>query len=394
MLVWRVGQRTYFLSNPLPGRVNKPMRCITLDTFNDLQDRRPAWQALAGDNPFRSWTWLEAWWRHYGDEAKTQRSLRLLAVVDDAHPERLLAALPAYIDRSLARGRVWRLCGDGEVCSDHLGLLVQDAAADDAVACLADAMIDRNDWDLLEFDGVDLCDEPTRALGRALQSRGASYSEIPAHNVWSVELPADWDEYLKQMSKSHRKQLRRLYRKTFDSGSTAWHLVESADQFDEAWRIFRDLHQRRRASLGQPGCFSSPTWAAFHEEVAEALLHEGRLSLSWLTIDDRPVAAEYQLQAGSATYAYQGGLDPDLLPLEPGRLSLMRCLQHAIADGTRTFSLLRGDEPYKLHWRAVSSATVQMQAAPSRTMAQWRHWAYQTAYQAGRMAKRLANLVG
>ena len=52
-------------------------------------------------------------------------------------------------------------------------------------------------------------------------------------------------------------------------------------------------------------------------------------------------------------YAYQSGIEPTALALEPGRLITLASLQLAIAERRRAFDFLRGDEAYKAHWRAV-----------------------------------------
>src|SRR5207244_453594 len=77
-----------------------------------------------------------------------------------------------------------------------------------------------------------------------------------------------------------------------------------------------------------------------------------RLRLHWLELDGRPVAAEYHIAGEDIVYAYQSGIEPEVLHEEPGHLAAIATLQLAIAQGYRAFDFLRGDEPYKAHWRA------------------------------------------
>ncbi len=179
-----------------------------------------------------------------------------------------------------------------------------------------------------------------------------------------LDLPASWDEYLAGVSKSHRKQLRQLERRVLESERVRWHRVQNAAEFDEAWPVLVDLHQRRRHSLDEPGCFASRVFHDFHREVAGRLLDRGQLRLSWMELDGVPAAAEYHLADGTTTYAYQGGVDPDRLAEEPGRLSTILCLRAAIEEGHRRIDFLRGDEPYKAHWRATRVRNIRL---PSNT---------------------------
>jgi CelD/BcsL family acetyltransferase involved in cellulose biosynthesis len=102
------------------------------------------------------------------------------------------------------------------------------------------------------------------------------------------------------------------------------------------------------------------------------LLRRGELRISWLTLDGVPVAAEYHLADGEATYAYQGGVEPARLAEEPGRLSTILCLRQAIEEGHKRFDFLRGDEPYKAHWRATPRAKCDYRVVPNRRLARLR----------------------
>ena len=113
-------------------------------------------------------------------------------------------------------------------------------------------------------------------------------------------------------------------------------------------------------SLGEPGCFASRVFHEFHHEVAGRLLERGQLRVSWMELDGSPAAAEYHVADTKATYAYQGGVDPDRLDEEPGRLSTILCLRAAIEEGHTQIDFLRGDEPYKAHWRATPRSDLRL----------------------------------
>jgi len=163
----------------------------------------------------------------------------------------------------------------------------------DAAAAIAREIADAPHWELLEFTAVDEGDAPTQRLLDELADCDCMISRTPTDRCWAIELPATWDEFLAMQSKSHPKQLRQMERRVLESPRAAWRLVEASDAFGDAWSTLVDLHQRRRQSLGEPGCFASPMWAAFHWDVAQQLLRQGTLRLSTLQFDGRPIAAEY-----------------------------------------------------------------------------------------------------
>jgi CelD/BcsL family acetyltransferase involved in cellulose biosynthesis len=366
------------------------VRCV--DNWNELERYRNAWDALAEGAVFRSWTWLSTWWRHYG-ESDARRELRVYLAFNDiaAQAESLVGVLPGYVEASWTQGRVLRLLGDGEVCSDHLGLLAA-ANADQAAAAIATFIAESDDWDLLDLAAVDHDDAATTALLNGLALNDCTTSRLLADRCWVIDLPSTWDEFLAMQSKSHRKQLRQLDSRVLQSDRTTWKLVTSPADFASAWSTLVDLHQRRRISLGEPGCFASRPWAAFHWDVAQQLLAEGRLRLSLLELDGQPIAAEYHLAGARATYAYQGGVDPLRLDDEPGQLSTICAIKHAIAEGHARFDLLRGDEPYKAHWRAQPRQTSRLIAVPPRIWPKLRHNAWKGARNVALATRQLTGL--
>ena len=351
------------------------VRLITTPDELDALDAH--WNALADGMPLRSWDWLATWWKHYGAneldrEQSDARQLYVLGVYRDSTSE-LIGVAPWYLDRSLVNGSVLRWLGSGEVCTDHLSLICRpEHRCEVAVAIAAALSTMLEDWDRVDLSAVDADDEAVHTLVRQLEQRECVVSRQAASSCWILDLPASWDDYLASVSKSHRKQLRQLQRRVLESGRVRWHQVKSAGDLSEAWPVLVDLHQRRRRALGEPGCFASQAFHAFHAEVVGRMLDRDQLRMSWLELDGTPAAAEYHLAGGTTTYAYQGGVDPDRLEDEPGRLSTILCLKAAIEEGRRQFDFLRGDEPYKAHWRATPRTTYDYRVVPNRRVARIR----------------------
>ena len=146
--------------------------CFT--TFDELAPYADDWERLAAGVPFRSWTWLSHWWRHYGpqnDADALRTRLAVLGVFDDA--DALVGVAPWYLDCSAMHGRVLRPLGSGEVCSDYLERALPSGDGRDGRR--GDGRISRRkrasttaptrcDWDLLELGGVDAEDRDVAGL--------------------------------------------------------------------------------------------------------------------------------------------------------------------------------------------------------------------------------------
>jgi CelD/BcsL family acetyltransferase involved in cellulose biosynthesis len=247
------------------------------------------------------------------------------------------------------------------------------------MAALADYLMDEfTSWDALELAGVRSDDEAVGELVAQLcDSDQARFHRQEAFRCWRLALPSSWDAYMASLAKNFRRRLRKLQQFVVDAERLVAHRVVDASQFDAAWQVLVDLHQRRRRSLGQPGCFASQRFTAFHQEVARRLLECGQLELVWFELDGRPLSVEYNLLGTTTTYTYQGGIEPELLHEQPGHLASMHTIKRAIADGHESYDFLRGDERYKAQWRAEPVPMHTFRVVPQRTGSQLREAAYQ-----------------
>ena len=91
----------------------------------------------------------------------------------------------------------------------------------------------------------------------------------------------------------------------------------------------------------------------------------------------------FQLVGDEAVYAYQSGMDPERLDVQPGRLSCIAGLRRAVGEGRARFDFLRGDEPYKAQWRATPRPSLYARVVPRKPLAMARH----AVWLAGRRAK-------
>ena len=357
------------------------MHVSRLTRFDAAAPASPEWNRLAG-TPFQTREWLSTWWKHYGPkmpEDQHRRDLYLLSVRDTQGM--LVGLAPWYLERSLTMGYVVRQLGDGEVCSDYLGILAANGKEREVATALADwlmqARCDR--WDLIDFDEIDPTDPCLAAFFEALRARDATLYSREGSNCWRVDFTGNWDDYLATFSKGHRKQIRRIERGPLGDGRARLRMADSRADLSRGMDILIDLHQRRRQALGDPGCFHSPRFTAFHRDVIESMGATDSLRLSWIEYAGQPIAAEYHLSRGGVVFAYQSGVDPDRLDLEPGRLIAVATIKQALDDGFASFDFLRGDEPYKRHWRAVPQHLVRLRVASPRLGAQCRHALWRAA---------------
>lgn len=345
------------------------MQVRRIKTYEDFERLAPEWDQLTDGVPFRSFPWLDSWWRNLG-----QGRLYTLEVRDG---DALVGIAPWYVEETTAWGRTVRFLGDGRACSDYLGILAAPPRRDEVVAALASWLTNAvnsptDHWDLIYGEASPVGEPTLGRLSRILEDQGAMVHRHAGPGCWRIELPANWEAYLARLSKSHRKKLRRLERQWLDT-RRAEYRTASADDWDEAYRSLVELHQRRRQSLGDSGCFSTPGFERFLGEAASCLRQKGCCQLKVLKLDGQAAAVELQLLGPDTVYAYQAGMDPAQLEWEPGRVLSIAALRQSIDAGFRYFDLCRGDEEYKSHWRAVRRAAEDVRIVPDCRRSQLRH---------------------
>lgn len=302
----------------------------------------------------------------------------MLAVCDDGGA--LVGVLPLFREKSTTRGRVLQLLGSGEVCTDYVTVLSTSEHEDAVIDAIAHWLMEASGrdaseadlWDLLELDGVPTNDSAMAKLVAALSEAGCGVHRKPGLSCWKLPLPESMDEVYAGLSKNRRKVFRKLQRDSLDNGRLVFKLATTDDEFQNAMQLFVELHQKRRISLGEPGCFASQQFASFIEAVSNRLWEAGKLELSWIELEGRPVAVDFGLIDGDTAYGYQGGIEPEAEHESPGHLMTMSLIQHAIASSRTNYDFLRGDEPYKASWNAQPQTTIQLRIAANRTAAHLR----------------------
>ena len=273
-----------------------------------LDELEGPWRRVAehGDNVFATYEWSHAWWESFG----RGRRLRVVGC-HDAHG-RLTALVPLY-EATRRPARLLRLVGHG--ASDELG------AVGVAPGAPAVALQVLDGWDLVIFDDLPGdCSSPGRLLG-------ARPSPV-------VTLGGGWPE---GRSRNFRYQLGRLQRRLAQLGRLRFRVTDDLV-------AFRALHEAR---WGADSRAFAGRWQ-FHQRFAAAARERGWLRVHLLELDDRPVAALYNLRFGAAECFYQAGRDPALAGA--GLVLHAHAIRAAQADGLREYRFLRGGEAYKLRF--------------------------------------------
>jgi CelD/BcsL family acetyltransferase involved in cellulose biosynthesis len=339
----------------------------------DLRAVRAPWEALlersALNEPTLSPAWLLAWWDVFGAEGG--RQLRAILVWNG---KRLVGLAPLLArprgPLALASPRLELLASGeaeaDEICSEFIGVLSERGSEEAVAAELGRALASDREigpWHELTLTSMRGDDHMALMLREALRKRGLHATLEVASAAPYVPLPARWEDYLAALPSSRRYLISRSLRDfdTWGNGRIRVHRAESQGELIEGRRILVALHEQRWRQQDRPGVFSSSRFNAFHDRVMPVLLDGGALDLVWITVDNAPIMAAYNIVWNNKVYFYQSGRCPDLpAHLRPGITLHAWAIRDAIGKGRREYDFLAGLSRYKLDFALSTRPLVSM----------------------------------
>ncbi len=335
--------------------------------FDEFRGCRQRWNELAGDRVFHRWEWMFSWWEQYCSGGE------LAIVVFEDDRGHWVGIAPWYKSTSPARGRVIQTLASGSACSDYVSLAIRPGFTAPVIVALGRLMLGRDvhelfaDVDLFEIEGHLATDPAIQLLHEAAACRNASVVMHEIGGTWRSALPADWHEYEATLHRSFRRKTRKA-EKRLANAEFSGEVFLTPKQLQRAWPIFADLHQMRRQSLGQPGCFADPHFERFLQTASLRLAESAHSQINLVHYKGRPITANLEFIAGDSVFMYQTGMDPEYLSLEPGHINFTWAIQASIERGFRWFDFLRGDEVYKSRWKATRAPLWRTRIVPDRWM--------------------------
>jgi CelD/BcsL family acetyltransferase involved in cellulose biosynthesis len=334
---------------------------------------QPEWTALlersARNELTQSPEWLLPWLHVYGP--LQGRRLRLVLFRDSG---RLVGLAPLARRRHWHRGllpfRRLEFLASGEhegrgVCSNHLNVVAERGAEEPVARGLAAAIASGaiGTWDEAVLSMMDGDGPMPGLLTAAFRDAGLAAEKVETARAPYIPLPASWDDYLKALSCTRRRQATRSLRafEQWAGGEARLERATDPASLEVGKRVLVRLHHARWSGDGASGVFRSPIFLQFHDVMMRRLLERGALELSWLTVRGEPVAALYAMTWGDKVVAYQMGRRLDVpAAIRPGGVILLHAIRQAIEAGRREFDLLADEAPYKLQLAPAVRPLVQV----------------------------------
>ncbi|GGL70279.1 glycosyl transferase family 1 [Streptomyces fumigatiscleroticus] len=309
------------------------------------------YRRCAAATPFQSHAWLHSWWLSYGRPGR----LRLLLVRDGRD---LVAAAPLM--------RVVRpvpaLVPLGGAISDYGDVLLDEERGREAVAALGAGLSAAARTALVDLREV----RPGGAAERIYDHWRGPRRRVS--DSLCLELPAvPMDGLLARLPPAKAQRVRAKLRKLHALGVRR--RAVRPEEVDAALRRLLELH---RLQWRGRRVTSEHLRTRFGEHLVRSvgsMVRSGEAVVTEFRLDGEVVAVDLTLLSHGLAGGYLYGAHPRLRErkADVAVMLLDACAEQSAAGGRGTLSLLRGDEPYKHHWRPEPVVNQRLLLARRRT---------------------------
>ncbi|MFI7388382.1 GNAT family N-acetyltransferase [Streptomyces sp. NPDC049813] len=311
--------------------------CTDAAAFGALREE---WNRLhrscATATPFQSHAWLHSWWLSYGRPGR-------LRVVLVRHEGRLVAAAPLMLRLSPFP----TLTPLGTAISDFSDVLVEDGSGGAVLDALGAGL-----WRLAGRAVIDFREVRPGSTVEALHARWPGPSRRLDDSP-CLELPAlPMDDLVQRLPRPRAQRARAKLRK-LDAMGIERRVVPTAEVGPSVRRLL-ELHQLQWQERKVTTEHVRPRFAEHLTRSVTAMAQTGDAVVTEFTLEGSVVAADLTFLSPRLAGGYLYGAHPQLRErkIDVATMLLRSCAQH-LQSGPRdgVLSLLRGTEPYKLHWR-------------------------------------------
>lgn len=307
-----------------------------------FQALAPEWDAVVDRSmtatPFQLLAYQKAWWTHLGPgELHT-------VVVRDAREG--LAAIACFylLDGTL----YFNGCVEE---TDYLDLIAPADIAPSAWECVFDELEAPNfpSWQALNLCNVPEASPSRQVLEELAARRGYRFHTEIQEVCPVIDLPDTFDEYLMNLEKKQRHEIRRKMRRA-KAASAQLHVMGPDEDLDAAVEEFLRLLQL--STIEKDDWLNEGRRAMFHD-VAHAAQEDDYLQLLFLRRGSENAAGLYNFDYKGRVWVYNSGFDiVEFGYLSPGVVLTAASIERAIEAKRSTFDFLRGDEEYKYRFGA------------------------------------------
>ncbi len=275
-----------------------------------------------------------AWWKHFATG-----ELYIITLRSDRGE--LIGVAPFY-----RQDKTLHLLGSHEV-SDYLDVIVHQDFVNDFLNALFNHFEENN---LSEIHCISLPQSSQLLQLIKVESWRVEKTQQTVCPV--ISLPKTWDEYLTQIGKKQRHEIKRKWKNLEEQLHPTFSIITNEEEIDTHLNDFIRLHA---LSSTEKSAFWTPTQTEYFHELMTICAQQGWLKLFFLSVNDYRAATMLCFDYNNQFLLYNSGFDPQKFAgLSVGNVLTSYTIKHAIELCRSRYDFLRGDEEYKFRYGAVA----------------------------------------
>jgi len=335
-------------------KINNSLCIRQVSEFNQLLKLEPAWNRLLKERQDQhvclSFEWLRCWWSAF---AKDKKLFVLLFEGVDGDIQGIAPLMVQDIKLSgICLRRLLFIRNENSLCNDFL---ITPGREEEVLGkFLGYLKYNRQDWDILELEGMPAEALNSRILKRLIGGKGFFYGVKDGLNSPYISINSSWKDYFANRSKKLRKNIRNIRNRLDRSGPWGVEMVENGKVnnsiFEEIFNISCNSWKRR---INQQMNHSQENQDFFQRFFNG---DGGRVDpcLWLLKVKNTPVAYEYHLKYQGNAYALRADFRQDYQKLSCGSALHAYIVQYYFENGIKLYDFCGHQDAYKVSWAQKS----------------------------------------
>ena len=307
----------------------------------------------AENNIFLTWEKMAPSVNHLGKES----SLKILCATEG---NKLIGIAPFRITPRSLTGHLGfglvEFLTSGE--TDYTGIILTEQE-EQCLYQFLKYLFAQKDWDLIYLPDLP---QTSQTLALLKNSKEIPKFEVEAGFVCPyISMPDSKDKFLASLNSKFQKKLKNSLKKLErEKGKVELKHYYQLGSLEETIKILVKLHQKRWMLKGEPGRFANQKSHSITLQTAKYFAEKDWLRLYFLMVENKPVAAELNLEYDGKMYCHLKGLDPEYYKYRVGSLLTLKVLEECVEKGIYEYDLMQGDEPYKFEWTSKYRRSVNV----------------------------------
>jgi CelD/BcsL family acetyltransferase involved in cellulose biosynthesis len=322
------------------------------DNFEDIAALREQWDSFMESinaEIFLSFDWCKIWWKYYGKK----RDLLILVFRCNGNICGILPLFYEKISLYLISLRLIKMVGT-DYAPVTVTMPVNKEYLVPVICKLMPTLQGKWRWDLLYVGALcgryDALSELIHAFNKSTDNLlHIDQKQGPVQIYFDV--PDSWDQYVVNLSKNQRKNLKKEFKVISDSRIAVSSTCANKTNLHTILNRFIQLHQKYWNHLGMSGHFGDwPNSISFHKEVADIIIDSDRLRLIETCFNDQPIGYEYVYRSADNYCWFLNARDESKLRNEIFYkwVSFHEMFACAVEDKVKCIDSMRGYYEYKI----------------------------------------------